>query len=42
MGGGGKVLNYSLSFYVKEVLHLNVSISEIMNGEGGWEPLSGL
>ena len=35
MVGRGEVLNNSLSFYVKEVLHFNVSFSEIRNG-GGW------
>ena len=40
MGVGG-VINYSLSFYVKGVLHANVSISEAVNGGGEWERLSG-
>ena len=45
---GGKVLNYSLSFYVKEVLHFNVSFSEMGNGgdpfldsKQGWCPCQG-
>ena len=41
MVGRGEVLNNSLSFYVKEVLHFNASFSEIRNGGGGGDPFLG-